>query len=716
MRSLSLAGLLVFLAGGCAAPQPVLDPEPLPAAAAYNRPSDDLLTRSDLQAVVERQTRRDSAAVRAALRSSDPAVRARAAFAIGSVQDPAAVPELLRLLRDPVPSVRADAAFALGQSADAETAIALMDALRAESDPAVQRLLLEALGKTGDLATLAALPDVPLPDALEADRALAIARYGLRGVHDPDATEWLAERLTSGEPRLREAAAYAFGRFPTPEPWLHVADDVRAAVDGLDADDPAQMHLALALGRLPDKSIEFRRMRLLAESADWRVRTNAARALARPGISAQARTALLAALDDASTHVAATAAAALAADTLGAEMLDRVEAWIAAHRNAWRVWTPLLPALVEGGRSHAALRWAQSLRPSRGTPVPFPEHEQSFAYAAALGALGGSTDEAAREILVAAVADADPRVAYAAVMALRARWEAERGPAAAPLFFEHFAEALRRRDLATAYAAAPALADSLFRPLGASDVLRETYAEMSAPDDIEPMVEIIRAVGEVRDTSAVGFLLNVALEGPHPTIRQAAAEALSERFGEGVDFEATGLNPPDFPRFSWVQLRALGRHPLLTLRTDRGEVVLELDAEAAPVTVQVLAMNARAGRYDGVPFHRVVPNFVVQGGDFARADGFGGPGYFIPSEFTRIPYERGAVGMASAGKDTEGSQYFVTHSAQPHLDGRYTAFGRVVRGQDVVDALLQGDRVLEARIRPESGEPADANPGAGRSR
>ena len=712
MRFLSLLGLLGVLAGGCAAPQPAFDLPPLPAASAFHRPSDGLLDRDDLQALVERQTRRDSAAVRAALRSSDPAVRARAAFAIGSVQDPAAVPELLRLLRDPVPSVRADAAFALGQSASAEAAIALMDALRAESDLAVRRLLLEALGKTGDLATLTALPDVPLPATLEADRALSIARYGLRGIHDPDATSWLSERLTSSDPLLREAAAYVFSRFPTPEPWLHVADAVRAAVDGLDADDPAQMYLVLALGRLPDKNVEFRRMRLLAESADWRVRTNAARALARHGVSPQAHAALLDALDDPSAHVAAAAAAALSTDTLGADLLDRAEAWIAAHPDAWRVWTPLLPALVGGGRTQEALRWTQSLRPSRPVPVAIPEHEQPFAYAAALGALGGSPDAGAREVLAAATADADPRVAYAAVAALRARWEAERDPAAAPFFFERFAEALRRRDLATAYAAAPALADSLFRPLGASDVLRETYAAMAVPDDIEPMVEIVRALGEVRDTSAVGFLLNVALEGPHPTIRQAAAETLSERFGEGVDFEATGLNPPDFPRFSWAQLRALGRHPLLTLRTDRGAVVLELDAEAAPVTVQVIAMNARAGRYDGVPFHRVVSNFVVQGGDFARADGFGGPGYFIPSEFTRIPYERGAVGMASAGKDTEGSQYFVTHSAQPHLDGRYTAFGRVVRGQDVVDALLQGDRVLEARIRPEGGEPQRKAPAA----
>jgi peptidylprolyl isomerase len=148
----------------------------------------------------------------------------------------------------------------------------------------------------------------------------------------------------------------------------------------------------------------------------------------------------------------------------------------------------------------------------------------------------------------------------------------------------------------------------------------------------------------------------------------------------------------------WDYLASLGRHPLLTLETGRGTVVLELDTEAAPVTAQMITRNATAGRYDGVPFHRVVPNFVIQGGDYVRADGFGGPGYFLPSEFARVPYERGTLGMASAGKDTEGSQFFVTHSMQPHLDGRYTAFGRVVRGQDVVDRILQGDRVVTASV------------------
>ena len=134
------------------------------------------------------------------------------------------------------------------------------------------------------------------------------------------------------------------------------------------------------------------------------------------------------------------------------------------------------------------------------------------------------------------------------------------------------------------------------------------------------------------------------------------------------------------------------------LETARGRVVLEIDTEGAPQTVQTIALAAAGDRYDGVPFHRVVSNFVVQGGDFFRRDGYGGPDVPIRSELTRARFATGAAGVASAGKDTEGVQYFVTHSAQPHLDGRYTVFGHVVSGQDVVDRILQGEVVLQARV------------------
>jgi cyclophilin family peptidyl-prolyl cis-trans isomerase len=133
------------------------------------------------------------------------------------------------------------------------------------------------------------------------------------------------------------------------------------------------------------------------------------------------------------------------------------------------------------------------------------------------------------------------------------------------------------------------------------------------------------------------------------------------------------------------------------IETVRGVFRIALDAELAPVTVANFIALADSGALARTGFHRVVPDFVVQGGD-PRGDGSGGPGYTVPCENSDASFETGVVGMALAGKDTGGSQFFVTHAPQPHLDGRYTVFGRVIEGQGVVDAIVEFDHIRSIRI------------------
>ncbi|MBN2346488.1 MAG: peptidylprolyl isomerase [Candidatus Aminicenantes bacterium] len=131
------------------------------------------------------------------------------------------------------------------------------------------------------------------------------------------------------------------------------------------------------------------------------------------------------------------------------------------------------------------------------------------------------------------------------------------------------------------------------------------------------------------------------------------------------------------------------------IETERGVIVLELYARHAPNTVNNFIFLAREGFYDGVAFHRVIAGFVIQGGD-PTGSGRGGPGYRFADEIRGNPlkHETGSLSMANAGPDSNGSQFFITHAPQPHLDGKHTVFGRVVEGQDVVDAIRQGDRML----------------------
>lgn len=136
-----------------------------------------------------------------------------------------------------------------------------------------------------------------------------------------------------------------------------------------------------------------------------------------------------------------------------------------------------------------------------------------------------------------------------------------------------------------------------------------------------------------------------------------------------------------------------------TIETARGDIVIELYPQHAPKTVNNFVFLARDGFYDGITFHRVVNNFVIQGGD-PTGTGSGGPGYTFEDETRGNPLKHGTgyLSMANAGPNTNGSQFFITHSPQPHLDGKHTVFGKVIEGQDVVNAIRQGDRMDRVTI------------------
>lgn len=135
------------------------------------------------------------------------------------------------------------------------------------------------------------------------------------------------------------------------------------------------------------------------------------------------------------------------------------------------------------------------------------------------------------------------------------------------------------------------------------------------------------------------------------------------------------------------------------IETQKGTMVIELFEQDAPNTVANFEKLIKEGFYDGLTFHRVIPNFVIQGG-CPNGTGTGGPGYTIKCELKDNPnkHERGSLSMAHAGRDTGGSQFFVCHSPQPHLDGNHTVFGKVIEGLEVVDDIRQGDVMEKVTI------------------
>ncbi|PIO49309.1 MAG: hypothetical protein CMR00_00790 [[Chlorobium] sp. 445] len=178
------------------------------------------------------------------------------------------------------------------------------------------------------------------------------------------------------------------------------------------------------------------------------------------------------------------------------------------------------------------------------------------------------------------------------------------------------------------------------------------------------------------------------------SVRKKAAELHARLTGQHLPIISTLSDVlPD-----WTFFQRFSKNPIAIIETSKGRITVELFIQEAPFTVQNFVKLAEQHFFDGLTFHRVVSNFVIQGGD-PKGDGSGGPPYSIRSEFTRRRFERGIIGMASAGKDTEGSQFFIMHSHHPHLDGRYTAFGLVKNGFETIDKIEIGDKILSVRVQ-----------------
>ena len=690
-RALLLVASVLALAG-CGAREidhSLAPPRRVEGATRY-RPLDGLLDSPELQRLVELQIDRDGHALTESLNNPDARVRARAALALASVQDTGAVAELIRQLGDSVAVVRADVAHALGQTPTPAGAAALLAAALTEPDSSVRAVMIDAVGRAGGEAELWALGDAALVDARDGDQrtaaalALAYARFGMRGLHDQEGTDWIMSALSHYDRAVRQNAAYYFARSRDPQPWAHRRGELVEALATYGHGDRAAMHLLGALARLEDADDVPIFVEWLTTSPDWAIRTQAARALGQRTALDPARLSLIGALRDESHHVRNAAATALSSAPLTATEADSLIALLPRFEAEPPVFGALLRGLANAGRTD----WAFE-RFSGTTDLRLRR--------AGMGALALVPGLRAFEALHEAAIGRDSVLATAAVEALVERRARDFEDASDERYFETFATALRTRDLAVSYAAAGALADSTFEPHGAGPLIQSVLLQMQAPVDSDAMAEMIRALGVLEDETAVP-LLREFRASRSPDLRAAAATALAAISGEPAALPPSA--PPPTRMIQWDWLQQWGPAPRIRFETERGTIVIELSVEQAPLTAQTMLTLASEGRFDGTPFHRVVPNFVIQGGDVSRGDGSGGPGFAIRSEFTRIPYLRGTVGMASSGKDTEGSQWFVTHSLQAHLDGRYTAFATLVEGVAVVDDIREGDRVIRATAEP----------------
>ncbi len=577
--------------------------------------------------------------------------RKEAALAFASVQDTLAAEALSHsLLHDSDSEVRSSAAFALGQTPCVVSSDALTKSLSQEKDEIVLREVLEALGKvlpTQQLTTLIAYQ--PKNTNTEAGKAWGIYRLGLRRITDSVVVKAAYQNLSSTHEETLLATTNFFARTT-----LVDFNDDQDLLQVSSAHSNVLVRIAATQGL---RNVKSDSVRLLLQErtkdTDERVRVSAVRAL-RSFDFADVKETFFKTLSDKSLQVRVAVAEAL--NNFATKDAAPQLKLMADSASDWRVQSTLYEVVA-------------SLDPKPATfesiKLKYEQATNSYHKAALLNVLGRSANNVSfvgKEL----IDSNDPIVLSSAAQSLTSCNNAtDFKEKDKPLLLQWYQQAITKGDAAVTGIIAQVLGDSTknYKPL-IKDVnfLKEARAKLSLPKDNESIQPLEAALAY--------------LEG-------RKAEEVKNEFNHPID---------------WNLVNTILENQTVFIKTTKGNIILKLLVNEAPGSVVNFVMLAKQHYFDEKFFHRVVPNFVIQAG-CNRGDGYGSEPYSIRSEFTNRRYKEGSIGMASAGKDTEGTQWFITHSPTPHLDGRYTIFAEVTSGMEVVNAIEVGDKIIEVSIQ-----------------
>jgi cyclophilin family peptidyl-prolyl cis-trans isomerase/HEAT repeat protein len=655
------------------------------------------------------------------LADKDAHVRKRAALAAGRIGDERAVPPLADLLlTDRDPDVRQMAAFALGEIESPGGAYALTEALKRRgsdiADGIVRARAVEALGKIVAAMIAAAPANAGGTKAPEDDRLDTIRAAIVDALQFEDSRRAQSDRLTILLGLTAVLRAKPDGAGPLVARFLDYSDAqiVAAALN------------TMARLRLKDGN---QRVRQLLNHSDPIVRANATRVIGAAEHKEAFDAVLDHALHDSDLRVRVSAIRALgslkdarAADPLikrGNALLDSERQHPSARNELLEVTTTLGRLLTNSMNADAIFFLRDMHTSTKGEAI---EVEVAFARIAPGIYLTNPTED--RVLIVGSTWRQISRRAQALAAIREVITGAATGAAGdnvlkaaqkelASMLDRRTTPALAIPDVLQAYNSyKPADADQYAKKfLQAGDVIvRSTAAEVlgATPSEAntralidalpralkdkdlnDAALAILDALAKQKNKEA-NDAIKTALNSEDHLIRRRAVTLLKANgagdFSDRIGLVKTRYTDVDYAR----AIARIGKHPTATVVTSKGSFTIEFLPEDAPLTVDNFIQLAKKGFFNGQTIPRVVPNFVIQAGD-PRGDQNGGPGYQIRCEINEVPYDRAAVGMALSGKDTGGSQWFVTHSPQPHLDGGYTVFGRVIRGMEVVDNVARGD-------------------------
>jgi cyclophilin family peptidyl-prolyl cis-trans isomerase/HEAT repeat protein len=643
--------------------------------------------------------------LRALLKDQDPVVRARAAETLGQIGDATSLPDVEKAVADATPEVRASAAFALGIIGEA-SADETLRPLATDPSPRVRAAAAEALGRLhvpGSAPAVLTLLDDEHPEV-----RVAAALGAWKFADAKPFLEALIKALSSADADVRASCAYALARLASAAippaasgaavGHLSEEDTVRAG-DALaervgDPESEVRMQVARGLA-WPKSAPHLAVVGALTKDKSPGVRVNAVRSLGYPGF----------AIDPYLDHAVVDRDQCVARAAI--ETVGKI-----GGSTALETLTKLLATEQKGWLLEATLTGIARVDPSQlpGLVVGLLKNPNPVMRAAVATLIAGQKDPGAMAAATTMLGDPAPRVVVAAIPIVAD----QEGPLADLLTGQFEApDPVVRATVAEAVGGRFTTPRSSVEPredlFGQLELIWGAAGNDKIPDAKLAVVDAVAKAGKDERTKGV---LERALKDPDVVVRRRAAARFKDVYGEDRSHD---VGPAaDRPLADYVRIVRWARAPhgaiILMQRpgsqTARFDVVL--DGDAAPMAAWNFYELASKHFFDGLTLHRVVPNFVVQDGD-PRGDGFGGPGYSIRDEFNPLRFTAGVLGMASDGKDSAGSQWFITVSMQPHLDGRYTSFGHVAKGlREVVEQMRPGDTVLSVQVV--DGVPAAAQP------
>jgi len=623
---------------------------------------------TELQKILKLQNDRNTKSLIGFLGHDEVSCREAAVLALASVQDVEALTALFDVLENEESiKVRSAAAFAIGQIGNNSAEKKLVEVFAQENSSLVKACLLECLGKCGSDSSLGFLINIidKQEDSTVLNGAiLGIARFSLRGIHSDSSVKKLLSILTDKKSHetTKYYASIAFSRLKDFDltPYFN---EITVGFKNT-SNIYTKMNLALAFSRTNgDESVQFLK-EIIDSETDFRIKVNAIKSLNNFEYD-KVNGLLFKSLNDRNVNIAIQASEYFLSKGISKDANNYL-AYSKSVSN-WRVRTNLLNAALKFSENKASI--------SSYIISVYKSIDNIYEKANLLKALGGdvsnyqfvstevnlSVKHVIKSYGMEALVDMRRNPEFTAINEKNTK---QGKPDLINEFASLFKNAILSGDAALVAIAAEVIRDPKldFRPLFKNSYfLNQALIDCKMPKEIETYRELQKTIA---------FINGVAEPAIVP-IKPAM---------------------PDLLAISQILY-----NQNIEINTSKGTILLELYVNQAPTSVANFLELISHNYFNNKTIHRTVPNFVVQDG-CPRGDGWGGPDYVICSEFAQNYFIEGSLGMASAGKDTESSQWFITNSPTPHLDGKYSNFGKVVQGMEVVQLLEVGDSIFSIKI------------------